>query len=40
MTQMLAQISILVNDYDDEAIEFYTTKLGFTKIEDTVLSQN
>ncbi|MEX1241933.1 MAG: VOC family protein [Cyclobacteriaceae bacterium] len=38
MAQMLAHISILVNDYD-EAIEFYTTKLGFKKIEDTVLSQ-
>ena len=37
MAQMLAQISILVNDYD-EAIDFYTRKLGFEKIEDTVLS--
>ena len=37
MKQELAQIALVVNDYD-EAIEFYTKKLHFTLIEDTVLS--
>ena len=37
MNQRLAQIAIVVNDYD-EAIEFYTQKLHFTLIEDTKLS--
>jgi catechol 2,3-dioxygenase-like lactoylglutathione lyase family enzyme len=37
MTQKIAQIALVVNDYD-EAIEFYTKKLHFTLIEDTVLS--
>ena len=37
MKQELAQIALVVNDYD-EAIEFYTKKLRFTLIEDTVLS--
>jgi catechol 2,3-dioxygenase-like lactoylglutathione lyase family enzyme len=37
MEQSIAQLSLLVNDYD-EAIEFYTSKLNFTLIEDTVLS--
>lgn len=32
--QRIAQISIVVNDYD-EAIEFYTKKLNFRLIEDT-----
>ena len=38
MTQHLAQIAIVVKDYD-EAIRFYTQKLGFTLLEDTVLSE-
>ena len=38
MKQHLAQISILVNDYD-EAIQFYTQNLGFVLMEDTVLSE-
>jgi catechol 2,3-dioxygenase-like lactoylglutathione lyase family enzyme len=33
----LAHISLLVRDYD-EAIEFYTTKLWFTIVEDTPMS--
>ncbi len=37
MKQQLARIAIVVNDYD-EAIAFYTHKLHFTLIEDTVLS--
>ena len=37
MKQELAQIALLVGDYD-EAIDFYTKKLHFTLIEDTVLS--
>ena len=39
MKQSIAQLSLLVNDYD-EAIEFYTNKLNFTLVEDTVLSEN
>ncbi|WP_299458502.1 VOC family protein [uncultured Microscilla sp.] len=38
MTQKIANIVLLVNDYD-EAIEFYTKSLGFTLIEDTVMSE-
>ena len=38
MKQRLAQITIVVNDYD-EAIEFYTKKLHFDLIEDTQLSE-
>ena len=38
MNQQLAHIAILVNDYD-EAIQFYTEKLGFILVEDTVLSE-
>ena len=38
MDQQLAHIALLVNDYD-EAIEFYTQKLGFILVEDTVLSE-
>ncbi len=34
MKQSLAHVAIVVNDYD-EAIEFYTQKLGFELIEDT-----
>ena len=37
MKQSLAHIALVVNDYD-EAIEFYTQKLGFELIEDTPLS--
>lgn len=37
MKQRLAQIAIVVNDYD-EAINFYTNKLHFDLIEDTRLS--
>jgi catechol 2,3-dioxygenase-like lactoylglutathione lyase family enzyme len=38
MKQHLAQVAIVVNDYD-EAIRFYTETLGFELIEDTVLSE-
>lgn len=38
MKQHLAHIALVVKDYD-EAIEFYTKKLHFTLIEDTVLSE-
>ncbi len=37
MKQQITAVSVVVNDYD-EAIEFYTGKLGFELIEDTVLS--
>jgi quinol monooxygenase YgiN/predicted enzyme related to lactoylglutathione lyase len=37
MKQKLAQITIVVDDYD-KAIKFYTEKLQFTLVEDTVLS--
>ena len=36
MKQYLSAISILVRDYD-EAINYYTQKLGFTLLEDTPL---
>jgi catechol 2,3-dioxygenase-like lactoylglutathione lyase family enzyme len=39
MTIKIAYITILVNDYD-EAIAFYTNKLGFRLIEDTRLSES
>ncbi|MCL4141804.1 UNVERIFIED_CONTAM: hypothetical protein GTU68_014394 [Idotea baltica] len=39
MNQYIAQISILVNDYD-EAIAFYTQKLHFELIEDTRINEN
>lgn len=38
MKQQLAHIALVVNDYD-EAIEFYTKKLGFDLIEDTPQSE-
>ena len=38
MKQRLAQIAIVINDYD-EAIDFYTKKLHFDLIEDTPLSE-
>ena len=37
MPQQLAHIAIIVKDYD-EAIAFYTQKLGFILLEDTTLS--
>lgn len=37
MQQRIANIALVVDDYD-EAIHFYTEKLHFTLIEDTVLS--
>ena len=37
MKQRIAHIAILVEDYD-EAIRFYTKKLGFDLVEDTKLS--
>lgn len=37
MSQHIAHIALVVADYD-EAIAFYTQKLGFTLVEDTVLS--
>lgn len=38
MKQHLAHVAIVVRDYD-EAIDFYTKKLKFSLIEDTVLSE-
>ncbi len=38
MQQQIAQIAIVVNDYD-EAIRFYTQQLNFTLVEDTKLSE-
>ena len=38
MKQHIAHIALLVRDYD-EAVEFYTRKLNFTLVEDTVLSE-
>ena len=38
MKQYIAHIALVVKDYD-EAIEFYTGKLGFSLLEDTVLSE-
>src|SRR5215216_3099355 len=38
MNQRIAQIALVVRDYD-EAIAFYTDKLGFHLIEDTMLSE-
>ena len=37
MSRRLAHIALIVDDYD-KAIEFYTKKLNFTLIEDTILS--
>jgi catechol 2,3-dioxygenase-like lactoylglutathione lyase family enzyme len=37
MAQSISQFALVVKDYD-EAIEFYTKKLGFIVKEDTVLS--
>ena len=38
MKQQIAQIAIVVNDYD-EAIRFYTQQLNFNLVEDTMLSE-
>ncbi|MBK8086504.1 MAG: VOC family protein [Chitinophagaceae bacterium] len=38
MKQQIAHIALVVRDYD-EAIDFYTGKLSFTLVEDTVLSE-
>lgn len=38
MNQSLAHVALVVDDYD-EAIRFYTEKLGFRLVEDTVLSE-
>lgn len=38
MQQSLIHISLVVSDYD-EAIKFYTQKLNFTLVEDTVLNE-
>jgi catechol 2,3-dioxygenase-like lactoylglutathione lyase family enzyme len=38
MIQNISQITIVVKDYDD-AIYFYTKKLHFTLIKDTILSE-
>jgi catechol 2,3-dioxygenase-like lactoylglutathione lyase family enzyme len=38
MEQRIAHLALVVNDYD-EAITFYTEKLQFRLIEDTVLSE-
>ena len=38
MEQRIAQITLVVNDYD-EAITFYTQKLNFELMEDTKLSE-
>lgn len=38
MAQRIAYITLVVDDYD-EAITFYTQKLGFDLLEDTVLSE-
>jgi catechol 2,3-dioxygenase-like lactoylglutathione lyase family enzyme len=38
MKQNIAHIALVVEDYDD-AIKFYTDKLGFRLIEDTVLTE-
>jgi catechol 2,3-dioxygenase-like lactoylglutathione lyase family enzyme len=38
MKQHIARIAIVVDDYDD-AIQFYTKKLNFTLVEDTVMSE-
>ncbi len=39
MSQTISQLSIVVSDYD-EAIKFYTEKLGFILYEDKVMSES
>ena len=38
MSKKIAHIALIVRDYD-EAIEFYTQKLGFILLEDTMLNE-
>ena len=38
MNQRIAHLALMVSDYD-EAIAFYTLRLGFELVEDTVLSE-
>ncbi|MBA3785642.1 MAG: VOC family protein, partial [Acidobacteria bacterium] len=38
MNQNIVHIALVVDDYD-EAIKFYTEKLNFTLVEDTVQSE-
>jgi catechol 2,3-dioxygenase-like lactoylglutathione lyase family enzyme len=38
MKQHIAQVALLVNEYD-EAIRFYTQQLNFTVVEDTILGE-
>ena len=38
MNQRIVQLALVVKDYD-EAIAFYTQKLGFELVEDTVMSE-
>ncbi len=38
MSKSIAYVTVLVRDYD-EAIDYYTKKLGFTLIEDTKISE-
>jgi catechol 2,3-dioxygenase-like lactoylglutathione lyase family enzyme len=38
MNQRLTHIALVVKDYD-EAIKFYTEKLNFILVEDTILSE-
>jgi uncharacterized glyoxalase superfamily protein PhnB len=38
MNQRIVQLALVVKDYD-EAISFYTQKLGFELVEDTVMSE-
>ena len=37
MKQFIAHMALVVDDYD-KAIQFYTTKLGFILVEDTILT--
>lgn len=39
MNQKIAHLTLVVKDYD-EAIAFYTEKLGFELVEDTLLSES
>ena len=39
MTQYLTHIALVVDDYD-QAIKFYTEKLNFDLVEDTILSES
>ena len=38
MNQRIVQLALVVNDYD-EAINFYTKKLGFELVEDTAMDE-